>query len=186
MKLNRNSIIARLYRWFYMTGEMPQSLCPYFWKLVFMWILLIPVVIISIPSAIVKPKPTEWSVRIGIGFFGWCGLLIVTLMMSSLTYFIWGWAADQTLLRAWQESGMILWTISGVVALSIGIVHLIKYIGEKRRDANREFIWSSTELNWIKNPDFNPKKIKESIIIEFIKATYHKYCPKIDWENHAK
>ncbi len=31
MNLNINSKTAKLYRWFYATNEMPQSLCPYFW-----------------------------------------------------------------------------------------------------------------------------------------------------------
>ena len=31
MKLNSNSVTARLYRWFYMNDQMPKSLCPYFW-----------------------------------------------------------------------------------------------------------------------------------------------------------
>jgi hypothetical protein len=186
MKLNRNSISARLYRWFYMTSQMPQSLCPYFWKLVFMWILLIPVAIISIPSSVIVKKPTEWAVRLATGILGWAGIILIIVMISPFTYFIWGWVSNQTLLGAWQESGIILWAGAALVACVAGILYLIERIKEKRRQATREFIWSSTEEDWIKNPNFTPKKIKERIIIEFIKATYHKYCPKIDWENHAE
>jgi hypothetical protein len=45
MEINYNSTSARIYREFYNTKRMPESLCPYFWKLVFAWpitILLSP------------------------------------------------------------------------------------------------------------------------------------------------
>ena len=42
MKLNRNSISAKLFRYFYSTDIMPGSLCTYFWALVLAYILIIP------------------------------------------------------------------------------------------------------------------------------------------------
>ena len=55
------------------------------------------------------------------------------------------------------------------VGLFIGIIWFIHYLGEKIKERK----WESRNL---------PKKEKRSnIIVEMVKATYYKYCPKIDW-----
>lgn len=41
MNLNKQSISARGYKYFYNTHQLPDNLCPYFWKLVIAWIFII-------------------------------------------------------------------------------------------------------------------------------------------------
>lgn len=52
MELKLNSLSARLYRYFYETNKMPNSLCTYFWKLVIAYLLIIPLEIIGLPCTI--------------------------------------------------------------------------------------------------------------------------------------
>lgn len=35
MKLNKNSIHAKFYKWYFMEHYLPENLCNYFWKIVF-------------------------------------------------------------------------------------------------------------------------------------------------------
>jgi hypothetical protein len=67
--------------------------------------------------------------------------------------------------------------ISSIVFI---ILHLYKKRRDNRRHTQREWIWDENGDN-IRNPDYVPYEEKQSIIIEFIKAKYNKYCPKIDW-----
>ena len=53
MKLKTSSLSAKLYRHFYETEKMPKSLCPYFWKLVVAYMLVLPLEIIGLPYTIV-------------------------------------------------------------------------------------------------------------------------------------
>jgi acyl-homoserine lactone acylase PvdQ len=72
MKLNINSTSAQLYRWFYATEQMPQSLCPYFWKLVLMWVFILPYTILSLPVILMDLKDPDRRTtgeRAGVGFF---------------------------------------------------------------------------------------------------------------------
>ena len=74
MKLNINSTSAQLYRWFYATTTMPQSLCPYFWKLVIMWLLILPYSILSLPVILMDLKDFEHRTmgeRAGMGIIFW-------------------------------------------------------------------------------------------------------------------
>jgi hypothetical protein len=57
MKRNINSIPARLYRDFYAfegADEMPKSLCSYFWKLMGMWLVIVPLSLFSIAGFIIE------------------------------------------------------------------------------------------------------------------------------------
>lgn len=182
MKLNHNSLSARLYRWFYITEDMPQTLCPYFWKLVVMWIFIIPVGILELPLTLTKQDSDEWPMRILGGAVMWGILFVVFLMIFPLTYFIWGWGSPKTLFGTWQVTGIIVWALVAVCAIVWGILELNRRRLEKKRHISREWIWDG-DGEFIRNPDYVPYEKKPSIIIEFIKATYYKYCPKIDWKN---
>lgn len=48
MQLNKNSVSARLFRYFYSTEIMPQSLCTFFWALVLAYTLVIPLEILGL------------------------------------------------------------------------------------------------------------------------------------------
>lgn len=180
MKLNHNSTSARLYRWFYITDEMPQTLCPYFWKLVIMWIFLAPVGLISIPIVITKQEADEWPVRILGGLLLWGIVALLFIAIFPITYLFWGWFDPKTTFGAWQRTGLALWGMLIVGSIIWGILEIRQRKKEARRHRQKEWIWND-EGDYVKNPDYEPYEEKPSIIIEFIKAKYNKYCPKIDW-----
>jgi predicted membrane protein len=65
------------------------------------------------------------------------------------------------------------------IGLIFGIIILFKFYFDKKRDNRRKTIWSSSEQDYILNPDYRGDT--PNLLIEFIKAKYNKYCPKIDW-----
>ena len=89
MKLNKNSISAKLFRWFYRTSELPTNLCPYFWKLVMAYVFAIPVFIISLPYVIVDKDSRNESLgnRIGLGIVCWFGLFLLIAAPTPIMLF---------------------------------------------------------------------------------------------------
>ena len=166
MKLNKNSISAKLFRWFYGTSELPTNLCPYFWKLVMAYVFAIPLFIISLPYVIIDKDSCNESLgsRIGLGFVCWFILFLLITALTPIMLF-WYTPVKDSFLEILIYCGFLTW----VVGLLIGIIWFIHYLGEKIKERK----WESRNL---------PKKEKRSnIIVEMVKATYYKYCPKIDW-----
>ena len=162
MKLNKNSISAKLFRWFYGTTELPTNLCPYFWKLVMAYVFAIPLFIISLPYIIIDKY--SWSLshgnRIWKGFVYW---FILFLLITALTPIMLFWHTPVK--DSFLETLMIYGFFELAAGLIIGVMWFIHYLGEK-----------------IKERRNLPKEEKRSnIIVEMVKATYYKYCPKIDW-----
>jgi hypothetical protein len=185
MKLNQNSISARIYRWFYMTDEMPQNLCPYFWKLVIAYILLIPCGILYLPITILRTDVTETGERLALGFFSWIAILGALLMIFPITYFFYGFFPNGTTYNSWQLIGIALWVGAFALGISYGIAHLSSERRRKREIRNLEYMWDEYGV-YVKNPNYKPYEKNPNIIIEFIKAKYNRYCPKIEWNTEEK
>lgn len=166
MKLNKNSISAKLFRWFYRTSELPTNLCPYFWKLVMAYVFTIPVFIISLPYVIIDKNSCNESLggRIGLGIVCWFGLFLLIAAPTPIMLF-WYTPVKDSFLEILIHCGFLVW----LAGLIIGIIWFIHYLREKIKERK----WERRNL---------PKKEKRSnIIVEMVKATYYKYCPKIDW-----
>lgn len=162
MKLNKNSISAKLFRWFYGTRELPTNLCPYFWKLVMAYVFAIPLFIITLPYAIIDKDSCNESLgnRIWVGFVCWFILSLLIAALSLIMLF-WYTPVKDSFLESLIHCGFAVWA----TGLMTGVMWFIYYLGEK-----------------IKERRNLPKKEKRSnIIVEMVKATYYKYCPKIDW-----
>ena len=163
MKLNKNSISAKLFRWFYGTSELPTNLCPYFWKLVMAYVFAIPLFIIPLPYVIIEKSSSIESLtsRIWGGFVCWVILFLLITALTPIMLF-WHTPVKDSLLETLIEIGVFTW----ITGLIIGIMWFIHHLGEK-----------------IKERRNLPKEEKRSnIIVEMVKATYYKYCPKIDWD----
>ncbi len=156
-----------------MTDEMPQNLCPYFWKLVFMYIFIIPYSIIVLPSIIMK-DPDGNDVRFATSIIIWMAISLGFLAIyAPITWMIWGLGPKDTLFGSLQFGGFMIWVV-GIVLL--GIWGAITYANRKK---NQKYIWSEDEYEYIENPNYRPSFF--TITKEFIKAKYNRYCPKIDW-----
>jgi magnesium-transporting ATPase (P-type) len=178
MKLNKNSVSSRLYKWFYGVSEyqgLPNNLCPYFWKVVLMYLTIIPYVLISIPVVVYDMFDKQYEngerktgERLGISVGIYIGLFILTTLISAiLAFFI--KIEPKSLFEFLVIGGCIFWT--GLLVL--GIMKGIDYVREY--STTDKSYYSETENKWVY------KKTKVNLTTEFIKAKYNKYCPKIDW-----
>jgi hypothetical protein len=174
MKLSQNSIGAKLYRWFYSTNRMPQNLCPYFWKLVIMYTVLIPYSILSLPLILMdwkEPEHRTTGERLGMGFIIWFLFFLVICMFSLFGLFI----AIPT-----KDSFYSLMIVAGsmgwIATIVIGGIELYKHL---------KFKWETKDIKYDKDGYriWEPAKEKKpNLIVEMVKAKYNKYCPKIDWK----
>jgi hypothetical protein len=179
MKLNSNSISAKLYKWFYATNDLPTNLCPYFWKLIFAWLIVIPYSLFCIPVILMELYDKTYEVtdnspgkRIGYSLLIYVFLFVIASMLSFIgLFFI---APEKDSFYGFMGTlGCALW----IIGIVIGIVEGVKALKEWNRtrkikyDENGYRIWEQ------------PKEKEPSIVVEFVKAKYNKYCPKIEWNN---
>lgn len=156
MKLSTKSWHAMLYNWVY-RDNLPNNLCPYFWKIIIGLILVIPFTILALPiliySLIDKYVDDDMNLFMqGIaGFFIYLVLGICFIILSPFLNMI-GMNLPQQLISGG-------WFLIGFIG-SCGIIALIKKSREKSKS----------------------KEKSPNIFKEFIKAKYNKYCPKIDWK----
>ena len=179
MELNRNSISARVYRNFYETSNMPESLCPYFWKLVAAWPLTILFFPLILPFLIgnIFAKFQDNKGRMPFPAQAFIGLIVylalylifcvgVTISSLWLTY-----SKDSS----WYGRYIVGWIgiVSTLICLIIyGIMEWKKQLHIKKIERRYD-----AEGNYLPIEDEKP-----NIIVEFVKAKYNKYCPKIDWK----
>lgn len=90
MELSKNNWLVKLYKFFYVTNYLPTNICSYFWKLLLMWMLLLPVSILYIPCKLhcffTKSKWYNYKNPCFIGFFAYFILFIIISMI--LIFFI--------------------------------------------------------------------------------------------------
>jgi di/tricarboxylate transporter len=158
MQVNYNAFHARLYRWFYNTNTMPKTLCLYFWKLVIVFITIVPAFIIRIPVELTIFKNDKDRN----GDYG--NILISGISLWSIIFFIF------CMIAMWWVSKdspiFITGAISYVIIIPIVSVLLFSYIKDKITD---KYIKISVEK-------------RKSILVESVKAIYKKYCPIIEWK----
>lgn len=171
MKLNKNSISSKLYRWFYCTDEMPISLCPYFWKLVLAWLFLIPLSVVRLPSPVFSTHDNTISGKIALGLLGWFGVFLIFSLLSPVALFFTSF--EKGFMMTTISRAISVWIIGILVLLYLGIVRLKEHISDKKRSKMKR-----NEYGRIIIPDKKPNIVKE-----FVKAKYNKYCPKIEWIN---
>ena len=163
MKANKNSLHARLYKFTY-TSELPKSLCPYFWKLVFGIIVFIPNFIIQLPSLIMNFFQKDVSNDAKDNRIAGVVLYMLTI---ALCYYIAGTFNWVKAMLDCYSYNQVYANVGWLVNTAIGGILIGWFIGKLKEN------YKSKRYN---------KPIKDSIIKEFIKAKMDNYCPKIDWE----
>ena len=162
MQLNNDSITARFYRWFYNTKNMPLSLCPYFWQLVWMWVILLPLTILTLPTFLMSrgEEDVTWISRIGVSIVMYCFLLfMVTMVLAIIDYFFTNFAEGTTLYEL-AQIGVFFWFWVVLFLFFLFLGYLSKKINKGKKTL---------------------KEDRPSIVLEFIKAKYNKICPRLDW-----
>jgi len=141
---------------------MPTNLCPYFWKLVTAVILSPLLAIYTLPYEIINYKRRRWdtySDMLGISLVYWAIITAVICMISTLGFFFYMPDTD-SLLWVMMSLGLCVWASLIVIGIGWGINEIVKYLKPKKSDNEKT----------------------DNIIVEMVKAKYHKYCPKIDWK----
>ena len=171
MTLNENSLNANLYRWFYGKFNLPTNLCPFFWKLVAAWILLIPFSLFCSPTIVMdifsgnftlgKEKPGD---RLWISLVIWIGLFLVTCMGLGIVLLFTELGGFTDMGR----TGIFLW----VIGLIIGTIYLVVDGYEKYQDSKKKYDEYGRRIYEEKT---------DNILIGFIKAKYNEWCPVITW-----
>jgi len=162
MKANSKSLHARLYKFTY-SSDLPVNLCPYFWKLVWGVIILIPNFIIQLPILIYHIfqdkedyKSDTAKDNRGIGTGIWLGLIV----LSGYLYLHYHMVKAVFNAYSYDSDLAAIGTIIDIVFLLVFLV-----------------LWYS---EWRKA---NPKEEKPpGVVQEFIKAKYNNYCPKLEWD----
>lgn len=178
MRLNKNSLTPKLYKWFYGVDEykgLPTNLCPYFWKVVLMYLTIIPYTLFSIPVVIYDLLDKQYEngdrktgERLGVSFGVYIGIVIVSaLIMAIVGLFV--TFEPKSFLEHLMVGGTIFW----VFLIIIGIIEGIKYLREYV--TSDDSYYDETQDKWV------VKRAKINLTTEFIKAKYHKYCPKLEW-----
>jgi len=162
MKLNQKSLSAKLYRWFYKTDTMPTNLCPYFWKLVTAVILSPLFAIYTLPYEIINYKHSRrdtYADILGESLGYWFFIAAIICMISTLSLFYYT-PDEDSLLMVMIVFGFCVWTALIIVGIIWSIFNTKEYVKSKKSDDEKT----------------------DNIIVEMVKAKYHKYCPKIDWK----
>ena len=177
MELKTNSVSARVYREVYNTRHMPESLCPYFWKLVLAYPLIVVLLPLLIPTWIMmkfqKDEPdTDFPIGakalMGVLMYGFVVIIFVVgvfISSSWITYY------QGTAMYSLYFGGGFITLILGVVCGYFGIVSLYQQHRRRRR-----------ERLYDEDGNYSPIEEKPNLIVEFVKAKYNKYCPKITWK----
>lgn len=177
MKLNSNSISSKLYRWFYGTNDLPNNLCPYFWKLVLAWLVLIPYSLVCAPVIILELTDKNYKYttnstgkRIGFGILIYFILFCISSMLSVIgCFFI---TPEKYTFYAFMVTlGFMVWAVAIVVGVIEGYKAFKEWNYRRKIKYNEDGyrIWDE------------PKEERTYLVVEFAKAKYNKYCPKIDW-----
>lgn len=159
MKLNFNSIGARLYRFYYGTNQMPSNLCPYFWKLAVAWVTILPLLILTFPGYLLLKKTKSFSDTIGNRVFS---LLIVIVCAFIIYYTIAvpvAWYVFNTNIVPGNGSG----NENAIVSLAVDGLLILFCI----------YLFTK-ETNFLRVPS------------EFVKSKVRGICPSIEWDDDKK
>ena len=174
MELNYKGFNAWLYRWFYGERFLPKNFCPYFWKLVITYLVLIPFVIICFPYILITifskndRGETQPGEKISMSLFLWLGIwFIQDLILPFVSIFV--VFKKDGYFESMSMFGLAFWAIGIIVGIALLFEHLWKKYKKARYLR--------------KYPDSTQEKPKPNLIVEFIKAWYHKNCPSIQWKN---
>lgn len=175
---SKNGFNAASYRWFYglHEWELPNNLCPYFWKSVFMYLTIIPYAVFCIPVILWEIFDKGYNngdrscgERIGLSIGLYIAIFVLTCLLAAVGLFFFDYTKDSFFDVA-SVGGIMFW----MFGLGAGAWHLFKFLGEKAVE-NKHY-WDEEKREYV------TIKSKPTLVAEFIKAKYNKWCPVITWK----
>lgn len=179
MKLKKSSYTSRLYRWFYNENNMPNNLCPYFWKVVAMYVLILPTVVIGLPWMLwdsYEFKKANLFSKMACGAFMWIGLFCALTPLVSLASLFTTFAKHSLL-----DSMAFLGCMVMAIAVIVGLVWYGMKLHTDYENRQYEALVIRDEYGYIIGR--KPRPEKKWMIIEYIKAVYKKQCPSVEWDD---
>jgi hypothetical protein len=160
MKLKLNSWYVWLWNYTY-SQDLPNNLCPMFWQLIGAILFFIPNVIFRIPINIINMFSEDTVERgddrtkVGMVIYGLLGLT-VAVCIALFNWLLWLFGA--------YSYDSALATIGGML-LILALFFTIRYF-------------------WLENKVGKTivNKTSNNMIVNYTKAWYNNYCPKINWE----
>lgn len=159
IQLKEKSIYGWLYKTFYVTDQLPKSLCSFFWKFIFAFVFCIPIFILRAPYYIFNNKASLYTKQedpiIWIGIASYMIFIFILSFLNGFYRFITNWSLDLD-----HNFSDILFFSSMCAIIFVGAISSIFYFFDKT------------------------SKIKSKpieITKEYIKGVKNKYCPSIKW-----
>ena len=192
MKAKRNSWHNWLFRSSF-GSAVPYNLCPYFWALV-LAISTLPIAWYThLLNLCFYKKSPEKGVRLWIsallliGFLG-IGSAVFQDENKKIDWLVAEYGIFQSLLIIFF-TGMLFFVVGA--SLIVGIIGLCAFAPgwiRKRRKAQTEKRYENMNdeeknIYWQEYTRKHNKPKRKWMLIEFIKAKYNRYCPKIDWHD---
>ncbi len=161
------SVSARLYKWFYST-YLPTNLCPYFWKSIIMYIFIVPYFLVTVSLLIVDKFTGEDDFNYedtGTRFFR--GIAVWAVLWGAICLLV---SATGIFIHFPKNSPLVALMTVGIAEALMGVIILL--------------FWSVARvIEHFKNRKRKSYVQTPNLTIEFIKAKYNKYCPKIEWRD---
>ena len=183
LEYNYNSLHARIFRWFYNTSFMP-NLCPYFWKSIIMWGLIIPYEVIVLPyqsfflflRLIKKDQIYDKDFEVHGSILGH---IIIQALIGIYFFLLSCIKGFNKNLSPYEFIGFM--TIVFTVIMSI-VWFLINFQSNRREKLLNEWISKNGKYP-LNNEHLKSYKTfrKNNLLVDGIKSWYKKSCPKIKW-----
>jgi len=183
-----DSLNAKIYRWFYDVRVMP-NLCPYFWKSILMWLLIVPYEAIVLPGHLrllilqekeLDDKPDE----ITFGVLGHCAIQL------GISFFYFWYNVLFLHNQGFHRNGPVGVYYAIGFLTTMGIVVTGSVFGgialKEKSDAKKLEAYIEEHGHYPWNDEHLKRNKKPSLIVEGLKAWYTKSCPKINWEGQPK
>lgn len=170
MELSKKTWHAKLYCLTYGIGTLPNNLCPYFWKIVIAMLLFVPLTIFFLPRIVFNKLVNRFTHDDDVSDDGYLSVQIFIAIGVNVLLFVLFCMAYMWFIPAFINKDLKLhpiWVFGSLGYILTLIVTIL--IFQVRRKEKR------TEKQVYKKPEPN-------IFIEFVKAKYNRYCPKIDWK----
>lgn len=180
MKISINSWHVKLYKYIWKVsymynGDLPNNLCSYFWITLINIILFIPIFILRTPLYLI-----------------WIFTMIFKFKKIEYKRFLINMDMDYN--KENSTSLNIIFLVFVILAMILFEYHFIR--GIMNLPYNKEFYFGAQLINTVflimgaaillVVKSSKKKHKKPSLLKEFIKAKYHKYCPKIEWINEEE
>lgn len=175
MKAKKNSIQAKLYRWFYGKDvtQMPKALCSYGRLVVLMYVLLLPTIVASFP-VIILPNTTQKALvdqnsivhKIIMGLILWfCVSIVVSMFIVAIVIL--------------NGTAGIIFNDNAGICKSIGMLGIIGWMIFVLFLIVKPIVWCVKKYKGRVIKDRVEKT--PSVIGSYFKAIHDKVCPPIEW-----